>query len=101
MYSVGEIRRGRELGFKRRRQAFIYHPCADCGKLRWVRLIREKPDTARNFNVAECSTVGYILDDGKDKLTLAMCIADNAVNGVLTIPRACIKNVDILEVPSY
>ncbi len=61
----------------------------------------EKPDTAREFDVADCLTVGYVLDNGKDKLTLAMCIADNAVNGVLSIPKACIKSVDILEVPAY
>ncbi len=47
MYSVGEIRRGRELGFVRKRQAFIYHPCIDCGKLRWVRRVHKKPQVLR------------------------------------------------------
>jgi hypothetical protein len=38
---VGEIRRGRELGFKGRAK-YRYESCPKCGKLRWVRLIQDE-----------------------------------------------------------
>ena len=44
---LGEIKRGWELGVSRKRDAFIYHPCIDCGKLRWVRYVNKKPDAVR------------------------------------------------------
>jgi hypothetical protein len=44
--TVGEIRRGEEIGFKRRRN-YIWAACQNCGLLRWVQL--EKGKSRSNF----------------------------------------------------
>ena len=41
-YSVGDIRRGRDIGFKSG-HLFIYSACEECGLLRWVLLWNHAP----------------------------------------------------------
>ncbi|HUW47072.1 MAG TPA: hypothetical protein VMW50_14950 [Dehalococcoidia bacterium] len=44
MVAIGEIRTGKELG-RGGTHKFIWHDCLDCGKGRWTRLIKGKPET--------------------------------------------------------
>lgn len=44
---LGEIRRGKELGFKDIRGLFIWRACIDCGKPRWVKLRNNAPESSR------------------------------------------------------
>jgi len=43
MPKLGEIRTGKCLGYKAKYQRFIWHACLDCGKERWVLLLRGEP----------------------------------------------------------
>ena len=45
--SIGTIKYGREIGNKLANNIFIFHACVDCGKTRWVRLIKGKPQRMR------------------------------------------------------
>lgn len=49
---------------------------------------------------ATCVTVGYVLHETKEAITLAQTVrTDNAngdVNGCMTIPRGCIKKIESL-----
>jgi len=47
MDNVGDIKRGPEIGFPCQRSNFLYHACIDCGKERWVRLIKGEPQRKR------------------------------------------------------
>jgi len=44
MPSIGEVRRGREIGKKQEHFAFIWIACSVCGRERWVRLQKGQPD---------------------------------------------------------
>ena len=47
MPEIGEIRQGRELGYKST-QKYIWYACVDCGKERWVRRLKDgKPRNQR------------------------------------------------------
>lgn len=43
---IGEARLGRDLGYKNNRCKYILRACIDCGKERWVRLIRGEPESS-------------------------------------------------------
>ena len=43
MFSIGEVKRGREIGKTQERFAFSFQACATCGKERWVRLVKGQP----------------------------------------------------------
>jgi len=43
MPEVGEIQYGRDLGLVDKSHKYIYLACTNCGKLRWVKLIKGKP----------------------------------------------------------
>lgn len=43
----GTIKRGREIGYKDKRHAFIWLACVDCGKERWVAIRHNKPIYSR------------------------------------------------------
>jgi hypothetical protein len=46
--SVGEIRKGRNIeGCKEFSSNFIWQPCLDCGKTRWVKFKKGKPENLR------------------------------------------------------
>jgi len=47
MPNIGDIKRGREIGFPSQRSNFLYHACVDCGKERWVRLVKGEPQRKR------------------------------------------------------
>ena len=49
MPEIGEIREGHEIGFYRSnpRVKFMWAPCEDCGKLRWVQMLKGKPRSPR------------------------------------------------------
>jgi len=42
---IGEIKYGSELDYASRTNKYIYLPCKQCGQLRWVRLVKDKPRT--------------------------------------------------------
>jgi len=42
-FEIGELKRGREIGYKSRNQLFIWQACEICGKQRWVLLKKGKP----------------------------------------------------------
>lgn len=46
MPEVGNITRGTDLGFRNHNQ-YIIHRCINCGKERWVMLIRGQPENVR------------------------------------------------------
>lgn len=52
MPTLGEIKRGREIG-RQYGNGYIWHACQGCGKERWVDLIRQKPN-----HVLCCSCAG-------------------------------------------
>lgn len=41
---LGETKDGRNIGYKTRHRC-IWHACSDCGKQRWVRLVKGKPQS--------------------------------------------------------
>lgn len=47
MPEAGEIRRGREIGYKSRKAKYIFAACIDCGKCRWVQLVKGKASHLR------------------------------------------------------
>ena len=54
-------------------------------------------DEAKCWEVSNCRSVGFLLADDEEKIVLAMCWGDANVNGVLAIPKVCIKNVKELK----
>jgi hypothetical protein len=50
-WTVGEIRRASELGYKRTTR-YIWHACEVCGKERWVQFIKGQPARTRCFKCA-------------------------------------------------
>lgn len=49
---IGEIRTGRELGYKGYGCKYIWHPCVECGKERWVKLVHKSPVRLRCHSCA-------------------------------------------------
>lgn len=47
MPTIGEIRKGNEIGYASKRDKFIYVACVDCGKKRWVLLHGGRPRSIR------------------------------------------------------
>ncbi len=43
MPEIGEVRKGREIGYGLPTGNYIWHPCPKCGKERWVHFIKGKP----------------------------------------------------------
>ena len=54
MPKAGDIKRGRELGYKGRIK-HIWHACVDCGKERWVEIVRNLPKNLRCHKCANGS----------------------------------------------
>ena len=52
MPELGEIRKGRELGYKNKTSNLIWHACENCGKGRWVKIIKGKPVNKRCHSCA-------------------------------------------------
>ena len=53
MPKIGDIKTGRELGVKSLTNKHIWHACIDCGKQRWVCLLRGKPINPRCCSCAQ------------------------------------------------
>ena len=53
MPSIGEIKRGQEIGSKTGRHKHIWAACLDCGKERWEPLIKGKPQSLRCKNCSK------------------------------------------------
>ena len=47
MPKLGEIKYGRDIGYKSPSSKYIWHACISCGKERWVLLRRDKPASLR------------------------------------------------------
>ena len=47
MPKIGELKRGKHLGFKDERHNYIWMACEDCYKGRWVMLLKEEPVSTR------------------------------------------------------
>ncbi len=56
MPKLGDIKRGREIG-RTSHSRFVYFACVDCGKARWVQLLRGEP---RSLYCNNCSMRGRI-----------------------------------------
>lgn len=56
MPQVGEIRPGRDIGYAGKDAKFIWHPCVDCGRERWVLYVigLGKPKVERCRSCAGC-----------------------------------------------
>lgn len=53
MPQIGEIRKGREIGFPKRISCkFIWQPCLDCGKERWIGIRKGQPESLRCHSCA-------------------------------------------------
>ena len=46
---------------------------------------------------ARCLTVGFLLDDKPDYVTIALGISDTQVLGRMTIPKGCISKIKSIE----
>jgi len=44
---IGEVKKGRDIGFKDYKGLYIWHACLDCGKPRWVKLRNNAPESLR------------------------------------------------------
>ena len=53
-------------------------------------------DDARCWDVSDCWSVGFLLTSDEKRVVLAMCWGDANVNGVIAIPRACVKSIQSL-----
>lgn len=49
---IGEIRKGRDIGYANPSRNFIFAACLDCGKGRWVLCLRGKPVSPRCYSCA-------------------------------------------------
>lgn len=47
MPELGEIRKGTDIGYKCHGLKYIWHACSDCGKERWVSIIKGMPEYER------------------------------------------------------
>jgi len=47
-----------------------------------------------------CYAVGFITENAKEYITLALALSDTQVLGRTTIPRGCIKSMRILPAPT-
>lgn len=61
MPGIGEITKGTEISYSRNCK-YIWHPCSDCGKERWVRLGNNKP---RSLQCKSCAEKGKHWKKGK------------------------------------
>lgn len=52
----------------------------------------EYRDDLGTLEPVTCTTLGFIVKETKDYITIAHTISDNQVLGRITIPRGCIKN---------
>ena len=52
MPEIGDIKKAKDLGHKGR-GSFIWHPCSDCGKTRWVKYEGGKPVSLRCCSCAK------------------------------------------------
>jgi len=43
MPEIGEVKKAHEIGYKCPRIKYIWQACSDCGKQRWVRIVKNKP----------------------------------------------------------
>lgn len=49
------------------------------------------------FTPSECTTVGYLINDGKESVTVAQSTNDTEYGKLFTIPRGCIKEINELD----
>jgi len=55
MASLGEVRKGSEIGYKNLTSLFIWHACVDCGRERWVRFVKGE---IRRLRCKPCAKMG-------------------------------------------
>jgi hypothetical protein len=56
---LGEIRKGRDIGYRSRDNKYIWHACTICGKEQWVALSHKKPIS---INCRRCSSIKNLSD---------------------------------------
>lgn len=66
MPEIGEIRGAKEIGHKGRWK-FVWHACEDCGKERWVQLIKGEPKNKRCHKCANSGENHPCWDGGRHK----------------------------------
>jgi len=52
MPQIGEVKQGKDLGYKGLTHRYIWHACVDCGKERWVERANGTPENLRCRNCA-------------------------------------------------
>ncbi len=52
MPQLGDIKKGKELGYKKLNQKYIWRACAVCGKEQWVTIVKGKPESERCISCA-------------------------------------------------
>ena len=57
----------------------------------------ELKDGLEQLRVVYVTSVGFLLEDREDYITILQSDSDKQVLGRLTIPRGCVKNMDVLE----
>jgi len=49
------------------------------------------------FSPSDCATVGYLIQEDEDCITIAQSINDNQYGKLFTIPRGCIEEINELD----
>lgn len=62
---IGELKYGREIGYKSRTGKYIWHACIDCGNERWVPFVKNKPDNLRCQNCARIGNLSHWWKGGR------------------------------------
>jgi len=57
MFTIGEIKKGLEIGQREKYRKFIWLPCEICGKERWVSIVGGRPRIKRCFR---CTRKGIV-----------------------------------------
>ncbi len=71
MLRIGEIKKGMEIGYKGQEKR-IWHSCIDCGKERWVNLIKGQP---RSIRCGSCAQQGLRLGELNHKWKNGRCMS--------------------------
>lgn len=52
MPQIGEIKKGRDLGYCNPHHSYIWSACVDCGEARWVHYVKGQPESPRCHSCA-------------------------------------------------
>lgn len=61
IFTLGEIRKAQDIGYKTHYAKYIWHACLTCGKERWVAIVHNKPSS---FKCQKCGCQGRVMPRG-------------------------------------